>query len=526
MASDSFHPPLSRNPLSRRQWLQGLAAVAASSALSGCGAALYRTATPSTTASEPTPSQPSLTPQPLPIGAITAASLTISATAAGTLAPGFIGLAYEKQSLTTPLFTAASADLIGLFQRLGPSVLRLGGTSTDHSTWTPNGKGQTLGEIAPPDVDALAAFLRAAGWTCIYAVNLGGSATGATTPELAASEIAYVAEQLGSALVGVEIGNECETYGNPGSFYPGNWSVEIFESLWKQFRAAIFATTPAAPIIGPAAASDVASWTLPFGEYVTRDDISLLTQHYHRGPAAAATIDDLLSPDTTLATELQLLKYGAQSIDVPFRIDACGAYDSGGAPGISNAYASALWAIDMIFQSALGAVSGLNFESGGQQPCTPIADNAGTVLGPQPIFYGLLLAALAGTGTLLSTELSAASLNVTAYALQSADSTMSLVIVNKDATQNLDLSIVLPQGLSLTSATLQTLTQLSTGATTGPATGATTPSLTALSGITIQGATVAADGAFQPAVPYALTLTGSQLTAYVPALSAVLISLA
>jgi hypothetical protein len=498
--------------------------------LSGCGAALYRVATLSTTASQPTPSQPSstppaLTPQPLPIGAITAASLTVSATAAGTLAPGFIGLAYEKQSLTTPLFTAANSDLIGLFQRLGPSVLRLGGASADHSIWTPNGKGQTPGEIAPADVDALAAFLRAAGWTCIYAVNLGGSATGATTPALAAAEVAYVAAQLASALVGVEIGNECETYGNPGSFYPGNWSVEVFESLWKQFRAAIVATTPTAPITGPAAASDVASWTLPFGEYVTRSDIGLLTQHYHRGPAATATIDDLLSPDTTLATELLLLKYGAQSIDVPFRLDACSAYDSGGAPGISNAYASALWAIDMIFQSALGAASGLNFEGGGQQPCTPITDNAGTVLGPQPIFYGLLLATLAGTGTLLSTELSAASLNVTAYALQSAEGTMSLVIVNKDATQALDLSIVLPQGLSLTSATLQTLTQLSTVATTGAAAGATTPSLTALSGVTIQGAAIAADGAFQAAAPYALMLTGSQLTAYVPALSAVLISL-
>ena len=516
MPSDSLDPPPARIPLSRRQLLHNLAAVAASSLFSGCGASLYRVATPST-ASEPTPSQPSLTPQPFPIGAITAASLTISATAAGTLGPGFIGLAYEKQSLTTPLFNSASADLIGLFQRLGPSVLRLGGASVDHSVWTPNGNGQTPGQIAPPDVDALAAFLRAAGWTCIYAVNLGGSATGATTPALAAAEIAYVAQQLGSALAGVEIGNECETYGNPGSFYPGNWSVEIFESLWKQFRAAIVAATPSAPILGPAAASDVATWTLPFGEYVTRSDISLLTQHYHRGPSATATLDDLLSPDTALASELLLLKYGAQSIDVPFRIDACGAYDSGGAPGISNTYASALWAIDMIFQSALGAASGLNFESGGQQPCTPIADNAVTALGPQPIFYGLLLAALAGTGTLLSTDLSAASLNVTAYALQSADHALSLVIVNKDATHNLDLGIMLPPGLSLSSATLQTLTQLSASATT--------PSLAALSGVTLQGATVAPDGAFQPAAPYALTLTGSQLSAYVPALSAVLISL-
>jgi hypothetical protein len=507
--------------------LQGFAAVAASSVLSGCGASLYRAAT-SSSDTQPTPSQPSstppaLTPQPLPIGAITAASMTIASIPAGTLSPGFIGLAYEKQSLTTPLFTGAGGDLIGLFQRLGPSVLRMGGTSVDQSIWTPDGKGQTAGQIAPSDVDALAAFLRAAGWTCIYGVNLGGSATGATTPALAAAEVAYVSQQLGSALAGVEIGNECETYGNPGSFYPGNWSVESFESLWKQFRAAIVAATPSAPIPGPAAASDVDSWTLPFGEYVTRSEISLLTQHYNRGLASRATIDGLLSPDTALASELLQLKYGAQSIDVPFRIAACSSYDGGGAAGISNAYASSLWAIDTIFHCALGAASGVNFEGGGQRPCTPITDNAGTVIGPQPIFYGLLLATMAGPGTLLSTELSAGSLNVTGYAVQAADGGMSIVIVNKDTTQNLDLSIALPQSAtqsatqSLSSATLQTMTQLSAGAAA--------PSPTALSGVTIQGTAVAPDGAFQPAAAYALTLSDAQLNCYVPALSAVLIQL-
>ncbi len=73
---------------------------------------------------------------------------------------------------------------------------------------------------------------------------------------------------------------------------------------------------------------------------------------------------------------------------------------------------------------------------------------------------------------------------------------MSLLLVNKDATQNLDLSIVLPQAMS--SATLQQMTQLSADATA--------PSLAALSGISIQGATVAIDGAFQPGTPYSLTL--------------------
>jgi hypothetical protein len=524
MASPSSGPTSSCSRWSRRQLLYGFAALAASSALSGCGASLYRAAS-STTSKQPTPSQPSTTtpaliPQPLPIGAITAASLTIAATSAGDFTQGFVGLAYEKQSLTTPIFSAANSDLIGLFQRLGTSVLRIGGASVDENVWTPDGRGQTIGQIAPADVDALAAFLRATGWTCIYGINFGGSATGATTPALAAAEVSYVSQQLGSALIGVELGNACETYGDPGSFYAGQWSVERFEPLWQLYRTSILDNAPSISFAGPAAASDVDSWTLPFGEYVTSKELGLLTQHYNRGSASTATVDDLISPDTTLASELLQLHYGAQSIGVPFRLDACSAYADSGVAGVSDAYASALWAIDMIFSSALGGASGLNFQSGGEQPCTPIADNAGAVLGPQPIFYGLLLAMMAGQGTLLSTQLSADSLNVTAYALQSTSGGMSIVVVNKDATQNLDLSITLPQSLTQTmnTATLQQMTQLSSGATS--------PSLTALSGVTIQDAAVAADGAFEPAAAYGLTLTGAQLSCYVPALSAVLIQLA
>lgn len=525
-------PTFPHRALSRRSLLQALAAVASSSALSGCGAALVRSissnvtvpaippATPPTTAPVTPPSPPATPPsqtpapvsQPLPAGTLTAASLTVTSTPAGAIDPNFLGLAYEKQSLQIPLFTAANADLIGLLQRLGPGVLRLGGASVDQSVWTPNGPGQTPGQVAPPDVAALAAFLRETGWSCIYGINLGGSATGATTPALAAAEGAYVAQQLGSALLGIELGNACETYGS--SFYAGNWSVEIFEALWQQYRSAIVAVTPSALFSGPSAASNLDAWTLPFAEYITSSQINLLTQQISRGPASAASLEDLLSPNAALAAELLTLHYGAQSIGVPFRLDAVSSYESGGAPGISNTYASALWAIDTVFQTALTGASGLNFTSGGQQPNAVIADSGGQVLAPQPAFYGLLLASLAGTGILLTTQFTAGTLNVTAYALQSSAG-MSLVLVNKDATQNLDVSIVLPQAMS--TATLQQMTQLSAGATA--------PSLAALSGITIQGASVATDGAFEPSAAYALTLSGTQLSCYVPALSAVLIQL-
>ena len=480
--------------ISRRQMLRGLSALAASSVFTGCGASLYKASSPD--------GQTVANPQPLPVGAMTAASLTIAASAVGSVGKNFVGLAYEKQSLHEPLFTGANSGLIGLFKRLGTSVLRLGGNSVDENVWTPDGMGQTAGQIAPADVDGLAAFLKASGWSCIYGINLGGSATGATTPELAAAEAAYVSQALGASLVGIEIGNECEKYRDAGSYYEFDWTVEMFEALWGAYREAIVARTPGAPMVGPAAGSDVGEWTIPFGESVTAKQIGLVTQHYSRNAQGEATGNELISADPALASELVLLREGAESIGVPFRMAGCSSYANGGVAGVSDTFASSLWAIDMAFQCALGGAAGTDLQGGGQEYCTVIEDNAGAVVGARPVYYGLLLAAMAGEGTLLSHELMAGGLNVTAYAVKKADGGLSLVVVNKDAEQNLELSVALPE--SMTSAKLQGLTQLSAGAT-----GA---SLAATSGVTIQGGSVAADGGFVPCEAYDLTVSGAQVS--------------
>jgi hypothetical protein len=493
--------------------LRGASALAATSLLSGCGASVFSDVASSAT-------KQVANPQPPPTGAITAASMTIAATAAGSFARDFVGLAYEKQTLYLPLFTAANSDLIGLFRRLGKSLLRIGGDSVDENVWTPEGKGQTPGQIAPSDVEALAAFLKSTGWTCIYGINLGGSATGATTPALAAAEVAYVSQVLGSSLAGIEIGNECENYRDAGSFYQFNWTVEMFENLWTEYHDAIIAETPNVAFVGPAAGSNVAGWTIPWGESVTKSKFGLLTQHYYRGPgtASTATVENLISTDTALAAELALLKDGAESIGVPFRVAECNSYWEGGTANVSNAYASSLWAIDMIFQCALGGATGVNFQGGDHSNYTPIEDNFGPIVGPRPIFYGLLMAAMAGEGTLLSSELNAGLLNVTGYAVKNTSGGMSVVIVNKDAAQNLDLSIALPSSdRAMASATLQEMSQLSTDASC--------PSLSGTSGVTIQGGSVATDGTFDPRAAYDLRVAGGQLSCYVPALSAVLIQL-
>jgi hypothetical protein len=445
--------------------------------------------------------------------------MTVTATAAGSIGPAFAGLSYEKSELYGPLFSASNSDLIGMFKRLGPSILRVGGNSVDKNVWSPNGPGQTAGQIAPSDVASLAAFVKATGWQCLYGINLGGAATGATTPTLAADEVAYAVQQFGSSLLGIEIGNECDLYGDAGNYFAGNWSLSQFLTLWQEFRAAILANAPGVPITGPADAGNESTWTVPFGQTVTKSEITLLTQHYYRanGALSTSTAAYLITPDPTLTADLAILKTGAQSIGIPYRMSECNSFYNGGASGVSNSYASSLWVIDYLFNCAQAGAAGANFHGGGDGPgYTPIADNAGSVVGARPEFYGILLFTLAGQGSLYTTEISAGTLNVTAYAVKTSTGALNLVVVNKDLTQNLQLTAQLPE--PVTSATLLAMTQLTSGATA--------PDLSATAGVTIQGASINPDGTFSPAASYTLEPSGSQLTCYVPALSAVLIQVA
>ncbi|MGH9344463.1 MAG: hypothetical protein ACRD19_11965 [Terriglobia bacterium] len=517
--------------LTRRQAVQGAVAFAAASLVAGCGGGSSSSSTPPSP-TPPSPTPPSTGTQPTPSGAITQASLAVSATSTGSIGAKFAGLSYEKSTLyeNPYLFSGSNTDLIGMFKRLGTSILRVGGNSVDRNTWTPSGSGQTEGQIAPPDVDALAAFVKATGWQCLYGVNLGGagpspytsgSITATTTPTLAAEEIAYAYQQLGSSLLGFEIGNECDEYGK--SYFSGaTWNVSTFESLWAQFRSAIVTQTAAvAPFCtGPADGGSESSWTVPFGKWATDTNISLLTQHYYRGNGQAVpapTAATLITPDPSLISNLATLNTGAQAISpgpLPFRLTECNSYYNGGASGVSNSYGSSLWVIDFLFDNAMGGSVGTNFHGGGDGTgYTPIADSGGAVVEARPEFYGILLFTLAGQGALYTADLSdIGSLNVTAYAVKTS-SGLNIVVVNKDSAQNLELTIQLPQSGS--SATLLEMTQLSTGASG--------PDISATSGVTIQGSSVNVDGSFTPGTAYTLSPSGTEVTCYVPYYSAVLI---
>ncbi len=447
-------------------------------------------------------------------GPVVAVPVTVDPTQpVGAVGPAFVGLSYEKSHLEDGFFRGDNAPLVAIFQLLGPSILRVGGNSVDESVWQTFDAGTPAPDAAAPtvittaDVDGLAAFVKAAGWKVIYGVNLKTS-----SPEAAGAEAAYAAAQLGDSLYGFEIGNEPDLYKSVVSS-PGTWTYAAFEADWQKFAAAIHADAgaPAAPLTGPASASDYKTWTEPFAADEARA-ITLLTQHYYvaNGQSDASTIGLLLSPDPSLETELAGLSTAASEAGIAngYRLAECNSFYNGGAPGVSDGYGTALWAIDFLFTNARHGSTGTNFHGGGDGPgYTPIADDGANVVGARPELYGMLLFAKAGEGTLYATTGSTSSPNFSAYAIGSAGATTSVVLSNKDAVTTVHATVNV--GGSITTALAMRLTG---------------PSLSATTGVALGGASIQADGGFAPDAPESLATSGSTFTIDLPPASAALVS--
>jgi hypothetical protein len=431
-------------------------------------------------------------------------------TTVGAIGPAFVGLSYEKSHLRQGLFRGDNAALVALFELLGPSILRVGGNSVDETVWQSYDGGAPAPDASAPqtitaaDVDGLAAFAVAAGWKVLYGVNMK-----LASPSVDADEAAYVGRALGSALYGWEIGNECDLY-TAVVASPGAWTYAAFTSSWQTFEGALATSVPGTSFTGPASASHYATWTVPFASDEA-SAIVLLTQHYYiaNGQATTSTIDLLLSPNAGLTAELQALSKAtaANHIANGFRLSECNSFYGGGAPGVSNAYASALWAVDFLFANAQNGSSGVNFHGGGNSAgYTPIADANGAVVGARPIFYGMLLFSMAGQGPLLKTTGAPTSTNFSAYAIRTAASETRVVLSNKDPATTVLATVDV--GRPVGSATAIRLE--------GPALAGTT-------GVTLAGATIGADGSFAPGGPATAPVSGTTFVVEVPPASAALV---
>jgi hypothetical protein len=460
---------------------------------------------------------PSLWSNPSPSAPPPFSGPTVSATVAvtqgktvGQMGPGFVGLSYEKSHMTDQFFTSDNAPLIAMCKLLGPSVVRIGGNSVDRTLWQASAPALDASSysssIGTADVDDLGGFLQATGWTVIYGLNLKTS-----TAELASAEATYASGRLGSSVEAFEIGNEPDLYGETYA----EWSAK-----WASFASAIESAVPHAPLAGPATAGGGVSEAVDLA-HDEASVLTLLTQHYYRGAASTTSptsviMAGLLSPDPGLISTLTPLSGATTANHTPlgFRLAEANSFFNHGSPGVSDAFGSALWAIDFLFQNAENGSNGANFHGGGAGQdganpfiYTPINELNGVVTGAQPIFYGMLLVASTGGGSVLATTLSVpSSLNVTAYAVAPTDGSTNVVIVNKDSTNGVEASINVGRSVATAAAVFLE-----------------GPSLLALSGVTFAGTGISPAGAWTPMPAWTLPVAGEVVSITVPPASAVIV---
>lgn len=444
------------------------------------------------------------TPTPTPTGPSYPADITLSAMAnAVILDMSFAGLSVEKQNLSYNSLSGGNTALIGVFKQLGPGVLRIGGNSADKSSWQATGPDQTAYVITRAGVDRLAQFVQACNWKVIYGMNFVTN-----TPASMADEASYAAGALGNALIGFELCNEPDLY-NRNIAASAVSTYATFKTQWEQYAIAIRVAVPSSVLTGPASSYNYKNYTIPFASD-EKNLISLLTQHYYRNPATA-TIPSMLAPDPNLVTMLQALQ-GAASPTLPYRMAETNTYYStpttgSGVAGISDAHASALWAINYLFTLAQYGCQGANFHTGGTATYSPIKFQmqSGTVMAIDPEYYGVYLFRQAAQGTLLQTTLSTQGTTLFAYSVQATDGSTVVVLVNIDS-----------------SATYQARIACAPTASGAQLTTLSGPSLDSLTGTQINGATFATDGSWSPQPPVAATITNGQLAIAIAPASAVL----
>jgi hypothetical protein len=363
-----------------------------------------------------------------------------------TLPDNFTGLGYEMSSVAPlGLLSAANHRYVELVKGLGAKgVVRVGGIVANYTRYDAMGTIQAERQntvITRAGLEQFADFLKAIGWTAIWSVNFAQGKL-----EDAVEETRAVASILGPHLLALELGNEVENY-NRGHelFRKPSYNYEAYRAEYNQWRSAIIAAVPGLHFAAPDTASSV-EWV----ERMAKDakgDVQLLTTHYYRNNQAHGDAQQLLSPDPRLIDVLTRLRTASQQSGIPWRMCETNSFSGGGRPGVSDTFMGALWTLDYMLLLAKFGCSGVNIETGVNQlgfvSCySPIQDDGKGVNSAGIPYYGMLAfsAASGGHPQVLPAEFDAGGPSLTGYVLGTSGKPRSIVIVNRDRSQDANVS--------------------------------------------------------------------------------------
>ncbi|MFJ7628432.1 hypothetical protein ACIQZN_18260 [Streptomyces sp. NPDC097595] len=361
-------------------------------------------------------------------------------------------------------------------------VIRLGGYSMD-LVWPAFGKwsGSAApkeaigGTVDQSDLDALKKLVRASGWKVTLGVPLKAvidqsllkdpskDPAPQVTLDQVVAEVKAAHETLGDDLLSVEIGNE---FDNVTTMTGG----DMWETV-KRYEAAIHTALPHAGIkvLGPSANTAATNTRLDeFTAAAAADTtvkpekiLSELSSHLYPGShcgSSSMPLAQVLAPETYTKTQAKLdgiKAIGARFGDrIPMTLNESNSASCSGQPGVSNAYATALWSLDYLMQTARSGVNRVEFHTNTGGICGdfkprdsadyPISyryygafcakdqaelDAGG--LSANPLYYGLWAFRQVPEGRFVDLGLTDADLGgLRAYGVQGRDGKLTLVLIN------------------------------------------------------------------------------------------------
>jgi hypothetical protein len=383
---------------------------------------------------------------------------------------GFVGLSIEYPSAIA--YAGDAAHLNPVFLRLvgnldpgQPPVIRFGGDTADWTWWPVPGMARPKGirySLGPRWLTVTAAAARALGARLILGINLE-----ADSGRLAGTEARVLLRAIGAAHVaGFELGNEPEAYSTLGWYYRhhtipvlGRQRGYGFAAYLRDFAAISAALPRTVPLIGPA--SGAPAWLAGLRRFLARNRrVRMATFHrypLHRCATPRASIDYPTIPHLLLpvassgpATSLSSAVNAAHAAGVSFRADELNSVSCGGADGVSDTFASALWVMDTLFNMDRVGVDGVNIHTFRSARYAPFAfrHRSGRWSAQvRPLYYGLLMfgrAAPPGSRLLPSHHAGSNALRI--WTTQGRDGRLRVLVINDGLHRPATVAIRLPGG--------------------------------------------------------------------------------
>jgi hypothetical protein len=396
-------------------------------------------------------------------------SATVSTTPAGPSMPsGFVGVSFEYRAMhqyTGRDPRTINPVLLSLLQGLVPGqspIIRIGGDSTDDTWWPIRGmipQGGIYYRLTNGwlrTTQALAADLNA---KLILGINLAAGRSA-----IAAAEGRAFVSGIGRRYIDeLEIGNEPDLYpvfpwyrDRRGRVFRRRSSKYDLAAYTKQFTQWAKAL-PNLPLAGPAVSGP--NWMQGLNGFVKAEPrLKLVT--YHRYPLRNCTADPT---DPTFASIPNLLAdYSSAGLAAPLspfvntasqhrlglRIAEMNSASCEGKAGVSDTFASALWALDTMFNFASRGVEGVNFHMlpGSHYELFTVSRTAQGAWQAfvHPEYYGLMLFAQAFPPGARLLPVSAPAGPVKVWATEGPDGTVRVTGINQDATAEHDVQMLVP----------------------------------------------------------------------------------